>query len=82
VKHQTTVNGVILYELEPTTNDDRHIIEIMKGKTQVKMRQSSKGGIIFELDGAVPEQPIVKADEKEDPTDLSGLARKAKNDLA
>lgn len=57
MKHTTTVNGVVSYELEPESPDDRHLIEIMKSKGAVTMKQSSKGGIIFELEKvAVPRE--------------------------
>lgn len=62
MKHTTTLNGVISYDLEPESDDDRHLIEIMKGKTSVTMKQSRKGGITFELskstEGALPYMPI------------------------
>lgn len=47
--HVTTINCVLTYELQPQTDDDRHVIELMKNKTEVSMKMGKNGGIIFEL---------------------------------
>lgn len=76
-----TINGVVSYELEPETGDDRHVIEIMKGKVAVTMKQSNKGGIIFELERvAGSSQPVSVVDNEGDPTDLTNVGRLAKSD--
>lgn len=75
MKHTTTINGIVSYELEPTDDIDRHLIEIMKGRSKVSMRQSSRGGLIFEM--AKPEGMAV-TDEKTEvelPVDLSSVQR-------
>jgi hypothetical protein len=73
MKHTMVINGTVTYELEPEkeNEDDRHIIEIMKTKGKVTMRQSSKGGVIFELERVVPEKV-----EQESPKDLSAIPAK------
>lgn len=71
-------NGVVSYELEPEDSDDRHVIEIFKSRTKVTMRQGTKGGVIFDMEKAAGTAPALGTEEKESPTDLSGVERKTK----
>lgn len=75
MKHPVKINGIVQYELEPENSDDRHLIEIMKTKDRVTVKQSTKGGIIFEMEASTPAVPLV---EDAAPTDLSGVGRKTK----
>lgn len=76
MKHTTTINGVVIYELEPESSDDRHVIEIMKGKDKVTMRQSNKGGIIFALEPSANPALVEKAQTEDVPVDLSNIEKK------
>jgi len=54
VKVKTTINGVVKIELQPETSDEKHVIEMLKGKICSNTTVNKDNGIELTFANVVP----------------------------